>query len=59
MLRMLDQLPEGQREIVRLLKIADMSLKEVPRASGSSLGAVKQKAHRAYAALRRMVAKGA
>jgi len=44
---------------VRLLKIADMSSEEVARASGSSLRAVKQKAHRAYAALRRMVAKGA
>jgi DNA-directed RNA polymerase specialized sigma24 family protein len=55
---MLDQLPEGQREIVRLLKIAD-SLEEVARATGSSRGAVKQKANRAYAALRRMVAKGA
>jgi RNA polymerase sigma-70 factor (ECF subfamily) len=58
-LGLLDELPDGPREVVRLLKIGEMSLEEVARATGSSLGAVKQKAHRAYATLRQILAKGA
>ena len=45
-------LPESQREVVAMLKIANMSLEEVARATSSSVGAVKQKAHRAYETLR-------
>ena len=58
-LGILKELPAGQREVVRLLKIGDMTLEEVARATGNSVGAVKQKAHRAYATLRRILAKGA
>ena len=36
-----------------MLKVSDMSLREVARATSSTVGAVKQKAHRAYVALRR------
>lgn len=46
-------LPEGQRELLVMLKVSGMSLEEVAQATSSTVGAVKQKVHRAYAALRR------
>jgi len=49
---LLGGLPESQREVIELLKIAGMSLEEVARATSSTVGAVKQKAHRAYKKLR-------
>jgi len=49
---LLRSLPEGQREVIAMLKISDMSLEEVARATQSSVGSVKQKAHRAYEKLR-------
>jgi RNA polymerase sigma-70 factor (ECF subfamily) len=45
-------LPESQREVIEMLKVAGMSLEEVARATSSSVGSVKQKAHRAYERLR-------
>jgi RNA polymerase sigma-70 factor (ECF subfamily) len=45
-------LPENQREVIEMMKIAGMSLQEVARATSSSVGSVKQKAHRAYEKLR-------
>jgi RNA polymerase sigma-70 factor (ECF subfamily) len=48
----LSELPESQREVVQMLKITGMSLEEVARATSSSVGSVKQKAHRAYEKLR-------
>ena len=50
--RMLAGLPESQREVVLMLKVSGLSLEEVARATASSVGSVKQKAHRAYAKLR-------
>jgi RNA polymerase sigma-70 factor (ECF subfamily) len=50
---MLRDLPESQREVVLMLKVAEMSIEEVARATGSTIGSVKQKAHRAYEKLRR------
>jgi RNA polymerase sigma-70 factor (ECF subfamily) len=35
-----------------MLKVAGMSLEEVARATSSTVGSVKQKAHRAYKKLR-------
>ncbi len=49
---LLADLPESQREVIAMLKGADMSLDEVARATSSSVGSVKQKAHRAYDRLR-------
>lgn len=49
---LLAPLPESQREVIEMLKVAGMSLEEVARATSSSVGAVKQKAHRAYDKLR-------
>jgi RNA polymerase sigma-70 factor, ECF subfamily len=51
--RLLNGLPDRQREVVIMLKMTGMSLKEVAVATSSSVGAVKQRAHRAYAKLRR------
>jgi RNA polymerase sigma-70 factor (ECF subfamily) len=48
-------LPENQREVVIMLKETGMSLEDVARATASSVGAVKQKAHRAYRKLRRFL----
>ena len=49
---LLAPLPESQREVIEMLKVAGMSLEEVARATSSSVGSVKLKAHRAYARLR-------
>ncbi len=57
-LQLLDQLPPSQREVVLLLKVSGMSLEEVAYATSSSAGAIKQKAHRAYARLRELLARG-
>jgi len=51
--KLVASLPEAQREVIVMLKVSGMSLEEVAKATSSSVGAVKQKAHRAYVALRR------
>ena len=53
---LLATLPESQREVIAMLKMSDMSLEEVARATSSSVGSVKQKAHRAYTTLRKRMA---
>lgn len=55
--QVLDNLPASQREVVHMLKVTGMSLEEVARATSSTVGAVKQKAHRAYEKLRVILAK--
>lgn len=50
-------LPESQRDVIVMLKVTGMSLEEVARATSSTVGAVKAKAHRAYTTLRRALAK--
>lgn len=52
---LLCSLPDGQREVLLMLKASGMSLEEVARATASTVGAVKQKAHRAYAKLRLLI----
>ena len=47
-------LPAGQREAVLLMKVGGLSLQEVAIATNSTVGAVKQKAHRAYQSLRKV-----
>jgi RNA polymerase sigma-70 factor, ECF subfamily len=49
---LLAPLPESQREVIHMLKVAEMSLEEVARATSSTVGSVKQKVHRAYKKLR-------
>jgi RNA polymerase sigma-70 factor (ECF subfamily) len=48
-------LPAAQREVVTLLKVGGLSLEEVARATSSTVGAVKQKAHRAYERMRQFI----
>ncbi|MCU1259504.1 MAG: polymerase, sigma-24 subunit, subfamily [Bryobacterales bacterium] len=48
-------LPEAQREVITMLKMGGLSLEEVARATSSTVGAVKQKAHRAYERLRTLI----
>jgi RNA polymerase sigma-70 factor (ECF subfamily) len=48
-------LPEGQREVLTMLKVDGLSIEEIARATCSTAGAVKQKAHRAYERLRRLL----
>jgi len=49
---LLAPLSESQREVLEMLKVTGMSLEEVARATSCSVGAVKQKVHRAYEKLR-------
>jgi len=51
--RLVSTLPESQREVLFMLKVSGMSLEEIARATASTVGAVKQKARRAYSTLRR------
>jgi RNA polymerase sigma-70 factor (ECF subfamily) len=53
---LLGGLPASQREVIAMLKVSGMSLEEVARATSSSVGSVKQKAHRAYERLRKGLA---
>jgi RNA polymerase sigma-70 factor (ECF subfamily) len=55
--RLISGLPEAQREVIVMLKVSGMSLEEVAKATSSTIGAVKQKAHRAYETLRRALGK--
>jgi RNA polymerase sigma-70 factor, ECF subfamily len=55
--RLIAGLPESQREVIVMLKVTGMSLEEVARATSSTVGAVKQRAHRAYATMRRVLGK--
>ena len=52
----LQGLPPGQREAVRMLKLEEMSLKEAAKSSGMSVAALKVATHRAMKSLRKMLA---
>ncbi len=52
---LLSQLPESQREVLVLMKYSGLSLEEVARLKGSTIGAIKLKAHRGYDSLRSML----
>jgi RNA polymerase sigma-70 factor, ECF subfamily len=54
----LAELPASQREVIVMLKVSGMTIEEVARATSSSAGSVKQKAHRAYRKLRNLLANG-
>jgi RNA polymerase sigma-70 factor (ECF subfamily) len=55
---LISTLPPSQREVVSMLKVGGMSLEEVARATGCSVGSVKLKAHRAYEKLRAVLRPG-
>ena len=48
-------LPESQREVLTMLKVEGLSIEEIARATASTAGAVKQRAHRAYERLRSLL----
>jgi RNA polymerase sigma-70 factor (ECF subfamily) len=48
----LNRLPEPQREAITLLKIQGLSMQEAAAVAGTTVGAMKLRAHRAYEALR-------
>jgi len=52
---LLRALPDSQREVILMLKVSEMTLEQVARATSSSVGSVKQKAHRAYEKLRQVL----
>lgn len=52
---LLASLPESQREVITMLKVSGMTLEQVAQATSSSVGSVKQKAHRAYEKLRNVL----
>ena len=52
---MLAYLPESQREVLAMLKVDGLSIEEIAQATSSTTGAVKQKAHRAYERLRKLL----
>ncbi len=58
MQELLQTLPPTQREVILLLKVRGLSLDEVARSTGSSVGSVKQKAYRGYQALRKLFGDG-
>lgn len=51
-----EQLPAGQRDAIRMLKLEGMSLQEAAAASGMSVAALKVATHRALASLRKLIA---
>lgn len=54
----LEQLPEKQREAVVLTKLDGKSIAEAAAITGTTPGAMKVRAHRGYAALRKALAAG-
>jgi RNA polymerase sigma-70 factor (ECF subfamily) len=50
----IEQLPSGQRDAVRMLKLQEMSLKEAAAASGMSIAALKVATHRGLKNLRKI-----
>lgn len=56
---LLAALPAPQREVLTMLKIVGLTLEETACATSSTVGAVKQKAHRAYKRLRQVLQAGA
>jgi RNA polymerase sigma factor (sigma-70 family) len=53
----LRELPAGQREAIRMVKLEEMSLKEAAAASGTSVAALKVATHRGLKNLRRLLGK--
>ena len=51
----IENLPSGQRQAIKLLKLGEMSLKEAAAASGVSIAALKVATHRALKTLRKVL----
>ncbi len=50
------QLPEDQREAFSMLKLEGLSIQAAAQRAGTSIGALRVRAHRAYQTLRRLIA---
>ena len=50
-----EQLPPGQRDAIRMLKLQEMSLKEAAAVSGMTVAALKVATHRALKSLRKVL----
>jgi RNA polymerase sigma-70 factor (ECF subfamily) len=55
---LLAPLSQSERDVVEMLKVEGLTLDEVARATSSTVGSVKQKAHRAYKKLREAFGSG-
>jgi RNA polymerase sigma-70 factor (ECF subfamily) len=53
--KLLQALPENQREVLVMLKVSGLSLEEIAQIKGASVGAIKLRAHRGYNALRALL----
>ncbi|MDN7876562.1 sigma-70 family RNA polymerase sigma factor [Burkholderia aenigmatica] len=53
----LAQLPPGQRDAIRMLKLEEMSLKEAALATGTTVAALKVAVHRGLKTLRKLLVK--
>ncbi len=53
--KLMEALPESQRQVLVLLKVSGLSLEEIARIQGATVGAIKLRAHRAYATLRALL----
>ena len=53
--QLIAELPASQRQVLTMLKVNGLTLEEVAQATSSSVGSVKQKAHRAYERLRGLI----
>jgi len=51
----IENLPPDQRQVIRLLKLKEMSLKEAALTSGRSVSALKVASHRAIKSLRKLL----
>ncbi|HXU70776.1 MAG TPA: RNA polymerase sigma factor [Polyangia bacterium] len=54
----LDSLPDAQRQALLLTKVEGLSQAEAAARAGTTPGAIKLRAHRAYVALRKLVRRG-
>lgn len=53
--QLIAELPESQKEVLIKMKVEGKSLEEVAAETGSTVGSVKQKVHRAYEKLRKVL----
>lgn len=53
--QLLKELPASQRDVLLQMKVEGRTLEEVAAATGTSVGSVKQKVHRAYTKLRTLL----
>jgi len=53
--KLMQSLPESQRQVLIMLKVSGLSLEEIARIQGSTVGAIKLRAHRAYQTLRALL----